>query len=110
MIGQGMAYTMFASALWPSVPYLVPEKAVGIAYGVVTAVQNLGLAVVPLLVAAVYNESGSYIPNVELLFVCLGVFGTLCAVALNALAPQLHLVNPPPIVESKNEDGEDAGA
>jgi len=36
MVGQGAAYSMFAAALWPSVPYLVPVKSVGIAYGVVS--------------------------------------------------------------------------
>ena len=74
MVGQGMAYSMFAAALWPSVPYLVPKESVGIAYGVVTAVQNMGLAGIPLIVAMVYNASGeTYIPYVELLFVCFAV-------------------------------------
>ena len=50
------------------------EESVGIAYGVVTAVQNMGLAGIPLIVAMVYNASGeTYIPYVELLFVCFAV-------------------------------------
>ena len=42
LIGQGLAYSAFAAALWPSVPYVVDDKYVGTAYGVITAVQNLG--------------------------------------------------------------------
>ena len=73
-IGQGVAYSMFAAALWPSIPYVVPEKSVGIAYGVVTAVQNAGLGGVPILVSAVYEASNnSYIPNVEGLFTSFAV-------------------------------------
>lgn len=64
---------MFASALWPSVPYLVPENSVGIAYGVVTAVQNAGLAGIPLIVSAVYGVDDLYIPKVELVFIAFAV-------------------------------------
>jgi hypothetical protein len=64
---------MFAAALWPSVPYLVPEKSVGIAYGVVTAVQNAGLAGIPLIVSAVYDIDDLYIPKVEMVFIAFAV-------------------------------------
>jgi len=96
MTGQGLAYSMFAAALWPSVPYLVPEKSVGIAYGVVTAVQNAGLAGVPLMVSGVYNASGErYIPSVELLFTILALGGALSALLLNFTSPQLNWKSPP---------------
>eukprot|EP00622_Pseudochattonella_farcimen_P007621 FR743645.1.p1 GENE.FR743645.1~~FR743645.1.p1 ORF type:complete len:248 (+),score=31.85 FR743645.1:1-744(+) len=95
MVGQGLAYSMFASALWPSVPYTVEAKSVGLAYGVVTAVQNAGLAALPLLVSAVYDGSdGLYIPSVEVLFIAFGGVGVASAIGLNLLAPQLNLKNP----------------
>jgi hypothetical protein len=38
----------------------------------VFAIQNLGTASIPLIVAEIYLESGqTYIPNVELVFICL---------------------------------------
>jgi len=43
-----------------------------------------GCAVVPLVVAAVYSDSNdSYIPNVELMFVCLGVVGFIVGLYMN---------------------------
>jgi len=94
MVGQGLAYSMFAAALWPSVPYLVPDKSVGIAYGVVTAVQNAGLAGIPLLVSAVYEIDGAYIPKVEIIFIVFAASGALCAILLNLFAPQLNHKRP----------------
>ncbi len=91
MVLQGLAYSMFASAIWPSVPHLVPERSVGIAYGVVTAAQNAGLAAIPLCVSAIYEASDeAYIPNVELLFVLFAVRSHAAAADRSARA------RPPP--------------
>mmetsp|Transcript_34608 Transcript_34608/g.59460 ORF Transcript_34608/g.59460 Transcript_34608/m.59460 type:complete len:258 (+) Transcript_34608:91-864(+) len=106
MVGQGLAYSMFASALWPSVPYTVDENSVGLAYGVITAVQNAGLAGLPLIVSAVYNDSDNlYIPYVEVLFIAFGAVGVLSALGLNILAPELNLKHPPKIGASSNNEG-----
>jgi len=42
LVGQGLAYSIFAAALWPSIPYVVDEQYVGTAYGLLTAIQNGG--------------------------------------------------------------------
>ena len=55
LIGQGLAYSAFAAVLWPSVPFTVPQDRVGKAYGLTTAIQNGGLALFPLLAAAIYK-------------------------------------------------------
>lgn len=47
----GAAYALTAAASWSLVPLLVPVEASGTAYGVATAVQNIGLALFPLAVA-----------------------------------------------------------
>ena len=84
LIGQGLAYTMYASVIWPSVPLTVEEKSIGTAFGAITAIQNIGLALFPLIIAAIYTASGnSYIPNVELFFVSCAVCGTVIGFALN---------------------------
>uniref|UniRef100_I2CPB7 Lysosomal dipeptide transporter MFSD1 n=1 Tax=Nannochloropsis gaditana (strain CCMP526) TaxID=1093141 RepID=I2CPB7_NANGC len=86
LVGQGLAYSAFAAVLWPSVPFTVPEDRVGVAYGLTTAIQNAGLALFPLMAAAIYKAAGSeYIPHVELLFVYLAVVGLAFGLWLNVL-------------------------
>jgi MFS family permease len=84
MAGQGLAYSGFAAVLWPSVPLVVEKRLVGLAYGVITSIQNIGLASFPLIVAAIYSDNGEqYIPNVEVFFISLAVLGTLVGFYLN---------------------------
>ena len=84
MVGQGLAYSGFAAVLWPSIPLVVPAKYTGLGYGVVTAIQNGGLALFPLMIAAIYSSSNDhYIPNVEYFFVALAVLGTVVGFYLN---------------------------
>jgi MFS family permease len=85
LVLQGSAYAVYAAALWPSVPLVVPdERAVGLAYGLITSVQNLALCLVPLGVAGVRSASGGY-AQVEWLFVALAAAGTASGIALNWL-------------------------
>ena len=84
MVGQGLAYSGFAAVLWPSIPLVIPAKFTGLGYGVVTAIQNAGLALFPLLIAYIYSQSNDkYIPNVEYFFVSLAVLGTAVGFYLN---------------------------
>ncbi|KAF1328424.1 Major facilitator superfamily, partial [Globisporangium splendens] len=89
---QGLAYTVFASVLWPSVPLVVEEHHIGTGYGVVTAAMNIGLAFFPLVVASLYEHASKYIPNVEVCFIALAVAGFLNGVALNAFDWKHHWV------------------
>jgi hypothetical protein len=84
LVGQGLSYSGFAAVLWPSIPLVVEPKYIGLGYGFVTAVQNIGLACFPLIIATIYIQSGErYIPNVELFFMCLAAFGMLVGLYLN---------------------------
>lgn len=86
LIGQGIAYSFFAAVLWPSVPLTVEAKLTGTAFGVITSIQNIGLALFPLIIAGIYNvDGGHYIPNVEYFFVSCAVCGLLVGVALNIM-------------------------
>lgn len=49
----GLTYSVYVAALWPMVPLVVKPHVVGSAYGLCTAVQNIGLALGPLLVGAI---------------------------------------------------------
>ena len=45
----GIGYSIYACALWGSIPYTVPENKLGSAFGLCTAVQNTGLTITPLI-------------------------------------------------------------
>eukprot|EP00593_Proboscia_inermis_P008847 CAMPEP_0171318696 /NCGR_PEP_ID=MMETSP0816-20121228/90475_1 /TAXON_ID=420281 /ORGANISM="Proboscia inermis, Strain CCAP1064/1" /LENGTH=416 /DNA_ID=CAMNT_0011813475 /DNA_START=63 /DNA_END=1313 /DNA_ORIENTATION=- len=84
LIGQGIAYALYAAVIWPSVPLTVEAKLTGTAYGTITAIQNIGLAFFPLFIAAIYNSSGEhYIPSVELFFAVCALFGAFAGILLN---------------------------
>jgi MFS family permease len=84
LVGQGLAYASFAAVLWPSVPLVIEQRFVGLGFGIVTSVQNMGLASFPLCVAAIYQANGNhYIPNVEMFFVSLATLGFLIGLYLN---------------------------
>ncbi|KAL3776343.1 LOW QUALITY PROTEIN: hypothetical protein ACHAWO_002461 [Cyclotella atomus] len=77
MILQGTAYSLYAAVIWPSVPLAVSKQYTGTAFGVITSIQNMGLALFPLIIASIYNTTGSYIPNVEIFFATCAAVGVL---------------------------------
>jgi len=52
----GVAFSLVPSAMWPSVPKIIPEKQLGTAYGLIFMVQNVGLSLVPLLIGWVLDR------------------------------------------------------
>lgn len=56
MIMLGVAFSLVPSALWPSVPKIIPEKQLGSAYAVIFWVQNIGLGFIPLLIGWVLDK------------------------------------------------------
>eukprot|EP00850_Spirogloea_muscicola_P022497 SM000298S10951 [mRNA] locus=s298:37789:41726:- [translate_table: standard] len=60
LITLGLAYSIFASAVWPSVALVAPAGTLGTAYGLTTAVQNAGLFSVPIAVGKIRDNTGSY--------------------------------------------------
>ena len=55
----GVGYSIYACALWGSVPYVVPENLLGSAFGLCTAVQNTGLTLTPLILAMLESFSNT---------------------------------------------------
>lgn len=45
----GFAFTLVPAIIWPSVAYVVPERTLGTALGLMTMIQNIGMWAVPLL-------------------------------------------------------------
>lgn len=111
LVGQGIAYSLYVLVIWPSVPLTVHQQYTGTAFGVMTSIQNMGLALFPLVIAAIYNASGGrYIPNVEFLFVCFALAGIVTEFFLNKLDPRYgHKLNTATAAEDEEIVTDDIG-
>ena len=78
LIIMGFGFSITVSSVWPSVPFTVDRNMVGTAFGLMTSVQNIGNALVPLLVAAIHNVNQRYLPEVATMF----LIGALLAIAV----------------------------
>ena len=56
MVLLGVAFSLVPSAMWPSVPKIIPLRLLGSAYALIFWVQNIGLGSVPLLIGNVLSE------------------------------------------------------
>ncbi|EDV21302.1 uncharacterized protein TRIADDRAFT_30594 [Trichoplax adhaerens] len=84
MVTMGLAYSLLACALWPMVAYVIPEHQLGTAYGIMQAIQNLGLAVVAIVAGDIVDSKGYLFLEV--------FFGGCLSIALIA-AVALYLVD-----------------
>ena len=56
VIVLGVAFSLVPSAMWPSVPKIIPQKQLGSAYSLIFYIQNIGLSMVPLLIGWVIDH------------------------------------------------------
>ena len=94
----GFGYSLVPAALWPSLPKIVPEKALGTAFALTYWVQNLGLMLFKTLSGKIFESSGETGPvNTELMFICLAALSILTALLLVRVSrkePDLRLDAP----------------
>ena len=85
MIILGFAFSLVPSAMWPSVPKIIPEKQLGTAYALIFWVQNWGLMGVPLLIGWVLNTycKGPVVDGAQI-FALFGVLALIVALMLKA--------------------------
>lgn len=57
MVILGIAFGLVPSAMWPSVPKIIPMKLLGTAYAVIFYIQNIGLAMVPMWIGNVNDRN-----------------------------------------------------
>ncbi|KAG0203441.1 hypothetical protein BGX28_004268 [Mortierella sp. GBA30] len=110
MFVLGLAYSLFASVLWPCIPFLVEDHQLGTAYGLVTIALNISLTLFPMVVASILHDTRGSYQHVEVLFIALGGIGLFLSVIFNALDHReggyLQLaeqVSPSQILYSENE-------
>lgn len=56
MVVLGIAFSLVPSAMWPSVPKIIPMKQLGSAYATIFYIQNIGLSMVPVLIGWVIDK------------------------------------------------------
>lgn len=56
MVVLGIAFSLVPSAMWPSVPKIIPLKQLGSAYAIIFYIQNIGLMAVPWLIGWVIDR------------------------------------------------------
>lgn len=81
MIALGIAFVLVPAAMWPSVPMVVREERTGTAFGLMTAIQNIGLGLFPLLNGFLRDKTHSYTAS-SLMFASLGLVGLIFAFLL----------------------------
>lgn len=80
MLILGIAFSLVPSAMWPSVPKIIPMKQLGTAYAIIFFIQNIGLSLVPVFIGKV---NGAY-NNYSITMSIFAVFGFI-ALALSLL-------------------------
>ena len=88
----GIGYSLVPSAMWPSVPKIIPEKNLGTAYSLIYWVQNMGMWAVPIYVGKIFagtiTEPGNKTQEVaaalsaEHVFIALGIIAIAVAIML----------------------------
>ena len=103
----GIGYSLVPSAMWPSVPKIIPEKNLGTAYSLIYWVQNLGMWAVPIYVGKIFTreitEPGNHVQEVsaalaaEHVFILLGIVAIFVSLLLffsSKKRPELGLDRP----------------
>ncbi len=78
MMLLGAAFVLVPAAMWPAVPLIVRKEMVGSAFGLITMIQNIGLALFPYLNGKLRDVTHTYTASM-LMFACLGFVGLIFA-------------------------------
>lgn len=82
---MGISFSLIPAIMWPSVAYIVDQRKLGTAYGLMTLIQNIGLAGFNLMIGWANDVSAASAQNPAgyrmgmWIFSCLGIFGLLFA-------------------------------
>ncbi|MBI5243171.1 MAG: MFS transporter [Elusimicrobia bacterium] len=82
MLLLGASFVLVPAAMWPAVPLVVEKSRVGTAFGLMTMLQNIGLAVFPWLNGKLRDMTHDYKASM-VMFACLGLVGLVFSVLLN---------------------------
>ena len=83
MVALGAAFVLVPAAMWPAIPLVVDKDRVGTAFGLMTAIQNVGLLVFPYLNGTLRDVTSGYGWS-QTMFAGLGLVGLVLAILLLA--------------------------
>ena len=63
VIMMGVAFSLIPAVMWPSVAYIVEEKRLGSAYALMTLIQQIGMALLPVIIGAANDYAGASAAN-----------------------------------------------
>jgi MFS family permease len=96
---MGISFSLIPALMWPSVALVVEPSRLGTAYGLMTMIQNIGLAGFNLLIGftndkflAGENNPSGYIPGMWLFSIC-GILGMMFALFLKKSAKKGDSIN-----------------
>lgn len=81
MVILGIAFALVPSAMWPSVPKIIPMKLLGSAFAIIFYIQNIGLSLVPMWIGSKNQADPTYRSSM-MIFTCFGVISVVLAVVL----------------------------
>lgn len=90
MVLLGVAFSLVPSAMWPSVPKLVPLKVLGTSYSIIYYIQNIGLMLMPMLVGNIIDDYTSADGHVDFI-VPMSVFAVFALAATLVAALLLYM-------------------
>ena len=108
----GIAFSLIPAVMWPSVAYIVEEKRLGTAYGLMTMIQNIGLAAFNWVIGTANDMAGAsaqnpqgYIPGMWI-FSILGILGFFFAWMLRReeTGPNAHGLETITVASTREED------
>lgn len=88
IICLGIAFSLVPSAMWPSVPKIIPQNKLGTGYALIFWIQNWGLMGVPMLIGVILDkycklENGGYDYTLPMaIFAGIGVLALVFALLL----------------------------
>lgn len=109
IIVLGISFSLVPASLWPSVPKIMEARYLGSAYSLIFWVQNIGLALFPILIGNVLEWTNPGVTNPMeynytvpmLLFAGLGVLALFFGIWLKALNARNHYGLEEPNIKSK---------
>ncbi|MCM1483038.1 MAG: MFS transporter [Muribaculaceae bacterium] len=110
----GISFSLVPAALWPSVPKIMDARFLGSAYSLIFWVQNIGLALFPILIGVVLTASNPGITDPMkynytapmLLFASLGVLALIFGIWLKILDAKKHYGLEKPNISADEEKTE----
>jgi|Deesub1362B_J571_1020462.scaffolds.fasta_scaffold03816_4 MFS family permease len=81
MVVLGLAFSLVPAAMWPAVPLIVKKEHTGTAFGLMTMIQNFGLATFPWVVGKLRDITQDYRVGM-VVFATLGLLGLAFAILL----------------------------